>query len=517
MPANIAEFLSASVKGYPEQTAVVFEGQRIGFSVLNERVNRLADALKKEGVAKGDHIGVFSTTCPQQIEIVFAAAKIGAVFIPFNYRLKMEEAVGVVNHSEVNTLFFGDQYTDLITGMKPELNRVKRFICLERESLPGLFYYDQLIRSGSPHEHAIVTAGEDLALILYTSGTSGFPKGVMYSHGNLVTRVIARVKNLEFLATGAAMLLPVPTFHVAGIQLVLGCMARPFRLVLMRQYSTGLFLELVEKERVESCLLVPTMLKRIIDSPEIDRYDLSSLKLITYGTAPISPALLSKAMEKIKAFFVQGYGMTEGSITTLEATDHVLTGPPEEVEKKIRRLDSAGKSLPGVEVQIVDTSYRPLPAGQLGKVMARNPAMMSGYWKAPEATREAIRDGWLDTGDMGYLDEEGYLFIAGRDKDIIIRGGENISPKEIENVLDTHPKVAESAVIGVPDEEWGETVRAIVVLKEGEAATEEELIEYGRERLASYKKPESVVFVESLPRNPVGKVMKRTLKEQLGR
>ena len=516
MPANIAEFLFESAKGYPEQTALVFEGRRIDFRTLDERVHRLASALEREGVKRGDHVGVFSTTCPQQVELLFAAAGIGAVFVPFNYRFRAEEAAQVINDSEAASVFFEAQYQELIEGMRPVLTRVKRFICFE-EAVPGSLDYEELLQSGDHEELSISTTGEDLAMILYTSGTSGFPKGVMYTHGHLITRIEERRKNLGFLSPGAVILLVVPTYHTGGIQTILSCIRYPLVMVLMPQFRTRLFLETVEKERVESCLLVPAMIKRIVDHPDVDRYDLSSLKLITYGTAPIAPVVLKKAMSKIKAIFAQGYGMTEGSITMLGPMDHILDGPAEEVEKKIKRLDSAGKPMPDVELRIVDQDDRPLPQGQAGKVLAKGPAIMTGYWKAPEATQRVIRDGWLDTGDMGYLDEEGYLFLAGRDKDIIIRGGENISPKEVENVLDAHPKVAESAVIGLADLEWGETVRAVVVLKKGMQATEDELIEYCRQRLASYKKPTSVVFVEALPRNPVGKVMKRILREQFGR
>jgi len=516
MQVNIADFLIRSVEDYPKQTALVFEEQRIDFQALNERVNRLASALKQDGLKKGDHIGVFSTTCTQQIEILFAAAKIGAVFVPFNYRFKEEEAIGVINDSEVTSLFFEDQYGELIKGLEDKLPMVKRLICIEKE-MSGVTYYEDILQSGGKEESDINTTGEDLAIILYTSGTSGFPKGVMYTHGHLVTRIEERTKKLNFLSPGATILLVVPTYHTAGIQVILGSIRHPLCVVLIRQFRTRLFLEAVEKEGVESCLLVPAMIKRIIDHPDIDQYDLSSLKLITYGTAPISPDVLKRAMEKIKAFFVQAYGMTEGSIAMLGPDDHLLAGEDHEVEKKLKRLDSAGKPMQGVEIRIVDSDESPLPQGQVGKVLAKGPAVMTGYWKAPEATAKVLRDGWLDTGDMGYQDEDGYLFLVGRDKDIIIRGGENIAPKEIENVLDGHPKVAESAVIGCADEEWGETVRAIVAPKKGVEITEEELIEYCRERMASYKKPTSVIFVEFLPRNPVGKIMKRVLREQFGR
>ncbi len=513
---NIADFLSASVESHPEQTALVFEGRQVSFLSLNNSVNQLATALLEDGIKKGDLIGTFTTSCIEQVEILFATAKTGAIFVPFNYRLKTDETVGVINNSEVETLFFEGQYADLINEIRSRIPGVKRFICLGKKTAWATAYED-LIQSGSPMEPAIETGKDDLAMILYTSGTSGFPKGVMYSHGHLMTRTEERRKNLSFFTPGAVILLVVPTYHTGGIQTILSCIRYPLILALIRQFSTRLFFETVEKEKVESSLLVPAMIKRIIDHPDIDKYDLSSLKLITYGTSPISPSVLQKALGKLNTVFVQGYGMTEGSITMLGALDHILDGTPEENELKLKRLKSAGKPMTGVEIRIVDNSENPLPPGQTGQVLARGPALMTGYWKAPEATSRTIKDGWLYTGDMGYLDADGYLFLAGRAKDIIIRGGENISPREIENILDTHPKVSESAVIGVPDLEWGETVRAVVVLKNGAQATEVELIDFCHEKLASFKKPTSIVFTDSLPRNPVGKLMKRILREQQGK
>ncbi|MBW1888096.1 MAG: AMP-binding protein, partial [Deltaproteobacteria bacterium] len=460
--------------------------------------------------------GIFSTNCHQCVEVLFAVAKAGGVLVPFNYRLKEEEAKGLLDHSEVTTLFFCERYWDLIQSLRSNLSTVRRFICFERGT-KDLPYYEDLISDESIDEPSVEAGDLDTALILYTSGTTGFPKGVMLSHRHIVVRIRTRDMDIFKLSEGEKSLMVVPHYHTAGVQGILKYVNRPMTMVIMRQFETGAFLEAVNKERINVCTLVPTMIKRIIDSPDLNRYDLSSLRQIRYGTAPMSPELLGKAMALFpNASFTQGYGMTEGSATTLSVEDHQLEGPPDEYQKKLKRLRSVGQAIKDMRIKIVDEDDEELPLGEVGKILIKGPALLTGYWKDSEATREAIRDGWLNTGDLGFLDEDGYLFIAGREKDIIIRGGENIAPVEIEAVVESHPKVSEAAVIGVPDPEWGEVVRAVVVTKEGVEITEDEVIAFCDERLASYKRPASVVFTDSIPKNPIGKILKRVLREQFG-
>jgi acyl-CoA synthetase (AMP-forming)/AMP-acid ligase II len=292
-------------------------------------------------------------------------------------------------------------------------------------------------------------------------------------------------------------------------------------LAMMRQFDVDEWLETVQREKANRAMLVPTMLKRVIDHPDFDKYDLSSLKVITYGAAPMPFEVIKKAIEVLPGVnFINAFGQTEtaSTITTLGPQDHIIEGTEEEKEKKLRRLTSSiGRPMSDIEMKIIDEAGNELPLGELGEIVARGPRLMSGYWKDAEKTAKTMtKDGWLHTGDMGYRDEEGYFYLAGRGDDLIIRGGENISPEEVENALYAHPAVEEAAVIGIPDPEWGEDPRAIVVLKKGMAATAEELMEFCRQRLSSFKRPRSVVFVDELPRTSTGKVLKRVLREQYG-
>jgi acyl-CoA synthetase (AMP-forming)/AMP-acid ligase II len=292
-------------------------------------------------------------------------------------------------------------------------------------------------------------------------------------------------------------------------------------IVMMKQFEVKDWLESVEKERATRAMLVPTMLKFVIDDPDFGKFDLKSLQVITYGAAPMPFEVIRKAIREMPwVRFINAFGQTEtaSTITTLGPEDHVLKGSEAEIEKKLKRLASSiGKPLPDVEVKVVDDEGNPLPPLQVGEILAKGPRIMTGYWKDEERTAKAItNDGWLRTGDMGWLDEEGYVYLAGRGDDMIIRGGENISPEEVENALGSHTKIDDVAVIGVPDPKWGQEPRAIVVLRKGEQATGEEIMEYCRERLSSFKRPRSVVFVDSLPRNAMGKTLKKELREKYG-
>jgi acyl-CoA synthetase (AMP-forming)/AMP-acid ligase II len=316
-------------------------------------------------------------------------------------------------------------------------------------------------------------------------------------------------------------LLTVPLYHVAGIQGMLAAIYGGRTLVMMRQFEVREWLETVQRERATRAMLVPTMLKTVIDYPDFTKYDLSSLQVITYGAASMPFEVISKAIKVMPwVKFINAFGQTEtaSTITALGPEDHLIQGTEEERERKLKRLASSiGRPLPDVEVKILDEEGNELPAGQIGEIVAKGPRIMKGYWHDELKTKQAFTpDGWLITGDRGWMDEEGYIFLAGRADDMIIRGGENISPEEVEDVLHSHPKVEEAAVIGAADLEWGQQPRAIIVLKKGEVATAEEIIEYCRSKLASFKRPRSVVFVDSLPRNPMGKVLRKTLREQYG-
>jgi acyl-CoA synthetase (AMP-forming)/AMP-acid ligase II len=310
------------------------------------------------------------------------------------------------------------------------------------------------------------------------------------------------------------LLVNVPLYHIAGIQSMANTIARGDRLVILSQFEPGLFMETIEKEKVAATYVVPTMLRAILDHPDFVKRDLRSLKNVLYGAAPMPIDLLLRSLQVLPAKYFNYFGLTEatGIISALTPEDHRLEGPGDEIQKKVRHLSGVGQAIPEVDLRVVDDQDRDVEIGQAGEVIVRGKKVMKGYWKNSEATEGALRGGWLHTGDLVRIDEEGYLYLAGRKKDMIIRGGENIYPLEVEEVLHSHPKVLESAVIGVSDDYWGEIVKAVVVLKPGQYATQEEIIEFCRERIASYKKPSVVEFVKDLPKNAMGKVLKTVLR-----
>jgi acyl-CoA synthetase (AMP-forming)/AMP-acid ligase II len=362
---------------------------------------------------------------------------------------------------------------------------------------------------------------DEVTILMYTSGTTGKPKGVPLRHSGFISYILENVAPAD-PEIEERNLLTVPLYHVAGIQAMLAAVYGGRTLVLMRQFETEKWLQTVQQEKVTRAMLVPTMLKWVIEHPDFKKYDLSSLRVITYGAASMPSEVIKKAIAQLpEVQFINAFGQTEtaSTISVLGPDDHIIEGSEEEKQKKLYRLScSIGRPLPDVEVKIVDNEGNILPPCQVGEIIARGRRVMTEYWQDAEKTQKAMTpDGWLRTGDQGWMDEEGYLYLAGRCDDMIIRGGENISPEEVEDILCCCPKIDEAACIGVPDPDWGEEPKAIVVLKPGETATEEEIIEYCQEKLAGFKRPRSVVFVDGLPRNPMGKVLKTELKQKYGK
>jgi acyl-CoA synthetase (AMP-forming)/AMP-acid ligase II len=516
---NTTEFLAITSAICPDRAAISFEGKKYTFAELSERVNRLANALLGLGIEKGNVVAILEVNCNQYMEVYYAGAKTGAIFVPLNFRAKKDELVHMLNNSEANVLFVGERYVDQVNSMRPELPLIKHYISIESKQ-DEMLYYEELLASASAEEVFSDIADDDTTILMYTAGTTGLPKGVPLPHNSFSVYMLQNVNPAD-PDTDETNLLTVPLYHVAGIQAMLAATYGGRTLAMMRQFDVDEWLETVQREKANRAMLVPTMLKRVIDHPDFDKYDLSSLKVITYGAAPMPFEVIKKAIEVLPGVnFINAFGQTEtaSTITTLGPQDHIIEGTEEEKEKKLRRLTSSiGRPMSDIEMKIIDEAGNELPLGELGEIVARGPRLMSGYWKDAEKTAKTMtKDGWLHTGDMGYRDEEGYFYLAGRGDDLIIRGGENISPVEVENALYAHPAVEEAAVIGIPDPEWGEDPRAIVVLKKGMAATAEELMEFCRQRLSSFKRPRSVVFVDELPRTSTGKVLKRVLREQYG-
>ena len=512
---HTTEFLAISAAIVPDRTAIIFEGKRFSYNDLQNRTNRLANALADMEVKKGDRIATIQVNCNEHIEAYFASAKLDAIYVPLNYRAKTDELIYMINDAQPTVLFVGKRYLETVRSIEKQTTSVGHLIALGEPAL-GWSFYDDLVDAAPDDELFPSGDDDDVTLLMFTAGTTGVPKGVMLTHESLSSYILNNVSPAD-PDEEERNILTVPLYHIAGIQAVLSGIYGGRSLIVQHQFDAKEWMELVERERVNRAMMVPTMLKMIMDHPDFRRHDLSSLKVITYGAAPMPVPVIKQAIQELPGTqFINAFGQTEtaSTITVLPPEDHVLEGLPEEIEKKLHRLSSIGKPLDDVEVRIVDEGGDDVKKGDVGEIVARGPRLMKGYWNQESATAGTIRGGWLYTGDLGYMDQDGYIYLAGRAKDFIKRGGEMISPEEVEQVLHSHPSVEEAAIIGVPDLDWGERVRAIVVLKSGMSATEEELMEYCHQQLASFKKPESVVFVDELPRNPIGKVLKLDLREQ---
>ena len=516
---NTTEFLYIATAICPDRPFLVFEGRQWSFVQFNERVNRLANAFKELGVQKGDRIGMLQVNCPQYVEAYFAAAKLGAIFVPLNFRARPEELTGMIGNAEAAVLLTGARYFDMVKEMLPQLPSVKNCICVDepKDEIP---YYEDLIESAGSDEAAADVGDDDVTILMYTAGTTGRPKGVPLTHSGFVSYILGNVEPAS-PESEEKNLLTVPLYHVAGMQAVLAGIYGGRTLVIMRQFEVQEWLKTAQEEKVTRAMLVPTMLKWVIEDPDFQKYDLSSLGVITYGAAPMPLTVIQKAIEAMPwVRFINAFGQTEtaSTITTLGPEDHIIEGTGAEKEKKLKRLAaSIGRPLPDVEVKIVDEKGTALQAGEVGEIYAKGPRIMKGYWgDADKSARVITTDGWLRTGDKGWMDEDGYIYLAGRGDDMIIRGGENISPEEVEDVLHSHPKIDEAAVIGIPHPDWGQEPCAIVVLKKGAQADADEVMAHCKSRLAGFKRPGSVVFIDSLPRNPMGKVLKKKLREKYG-
>jgi acyl-CoA synthetase (AMP-forming)/AMP-acid ligase II len=516
---NTTDFLSIAAAICPDRNAMIFEGKRYTYTMLADRVNRMSNVLQKLGVEKGDRVAMFQVNCPECLEIYFATAKLGVIYVPLNFRAKSDELQYMLEHSEAKVLFLGNRYVDMVKSISPNLSKLKHFITLDAKADDMPFYGD-LISSASSDEIFVDIPDDDVTILMYTSGTTGRPKGVPLRHNGFISYVLENVEpaNPEIEETN---ILTVPLYHVAGIQAMMAAIYGGRTLALMRQFETKEWMETVQNGKANRAMLVPTMLKYIVDAQDFDKYDLSSMKVITYGAAPMPFEVISKAMKLLpRVKFINAFGQTEtaSTITSLGPDDHVIEGTEEEKEKKLKRLTSSiGKPLHDVQVKILGENGEELPVSEIGDIVAKGPRVMTGYWNDEQKTEQAFtREGWLITGDRGWKDEDGYIYLAGRGDDLIIRGGENISPDELANVIDSYPKVEESAVIAVPDDEWGQVPRAIVVLKQGEKATTDELKQHCRSKLASFKCPTSYVFVDKLPRNPMGKILMKDLRAKYG-
>lgn len=517
----IPEFLDLSALLVPDRTAIAFEGQRYSFAELKSRVNRLADALNQLGLQKGDRAAIIEVNCNQYVEACFATLKAGGIFAPLNFRVRQEELTYLVNKSEPKVLFLGARYADMVSKARPELTSVEHFIIIGSEH-EGMKNYDNVLATGSPDDKVFADIeDDDVAILMFTAGTTGFPKGVPQDNMGYSSYVLTNVNPPDPEAPPETNVLVMPLYHVAGMQALMAGIYGGRTIAMMRQFEEKDWFETVQREKATRIMVVPTMLKRIVEFPDFDKYDLSSVRVVTYGAAACPYEVLRKTIEKFPGrALINAFGGTETSstIAALRAEDQIITGNESEAvrEKKLKRLSSSiGLPTDDVEIQVRGPDGKELPANETGEIIVRGARIMRGYWKDEERTKKAFtEDGWYRTGDMGHKDDEGYIYLSGRGDDVIVRGGENIGPDEVESVLYSHPKVDEAAVIGVKDIEWGQQVRAVVRLKSGETATEQEIIDFCRPRLAGFKRPTSVVFVtEELPKTSTGKILRRVIRE----
>jgi fatty-acyl-CoA synthase len=506
---SLADLARVQATRQPDAIAFHFEGRETTFAAFHAQSSQIAQALLAQGVKAGERVAYLGKNSDRYFEALVGAAKIGAVMTPVNWRLAGPEIVYILNDCAARVVFVGEEFTDAMQAIRPELAHAALFVLMEGAA-PGFAAYDAF-RDAQPaidpgHQPAL----EDVCLQLYTSGTTGRPKGAMIpTRGIVALREANLAAPVEWNRWSAedVSLVAMPCFHIGGTGWGVTGLYYGAKGVVMREFDPTRVLEFFETFGVTKLFMVPATMQIVLRQPRAREVDYSRLKYILYGASPIPLDLLREAIEVFGCGFVQMYGMTEtsGTIVALPPKDHVPEGSP--------RMRSAGKALPGVEIAILDADGDILPPGAVGEIATRSAANMTGYWNLAEATAQTLSaDNWLRTGDAGYMDEDGYVFIHDRVKDMIISGGENIYPAEVESALYGHPAVADVAVIGVPDEKWGEAVKAMVVLKPGAIATPAELIAFARSRIAAYKCPKSVDFIAALPRNPSGKILRRELR-----
>jgi long-chain acyl-CoA synthetase len=503
---SVADIVRRFAAETPEATAIKLGNRRVSWRELDVRSTRAAAGLAAAGIASQQRVAFLAKNCLEFFEVSFGAAKLNAVVVAINWRLTPAEVAYTIDDAGARLLIVGPDFIDTAESIRTSLAGVTHIVAIGGH--PRWPSYEDWLGGPGATDPLVPVRDEDICSQLYTSGTTGLPKGVLTTNANLFA-LLGRVQAAWRFDRTSINLVCMPLFHIAGCEWALAGMEVGATSVLVRDFDPAAILDLMEAEAITNALFVPAMLGFMTRVPGAAERRFPALRSIVYGASPVTDETLLASMRVFKCEFVQVYGMTEttGAITELPAADHDPSGP------KAHLLRSAGRPFPWVELRIVDAEGRDCPQGEVGELWTRSPQNMAGYWNKPEETRRTITaDGWLRTGDAGYMDGEGYVFLTDRVKDMIVSGGENIYPAEIENVLAGHPAVAEVAVIGVPDEKWGETVKAVVVLKSAQQAAAADIIAYGKEHLAGYKCPTSVDFIPALPRNPSGKVLKKDLR-----
>jgi len=497
----------------PEREAFVCGTERVTFQTFNSRVNNLVYGLTKLGLRKGDVVGILSWNCLEYADVYGAAMKGGFIASPFNPRMHPDELEYLINYSEAKALFVGPEWVKNINILRPRIPGVKNFISFETH-VPDMVAHHEMLGANRSEEPNIQVKKDDPFLIFYTSGTTGVPRGALYTHDRKMDNT--RIKALELgAAPDDKHLLILPMFHIGGDSHVWPFFYVGACNVIMEQksFDPDATLQIIQDEKLTDVQIVPTQLVAMLARSNFDAYDLGSLKRIWYAASPMPMELLRKGLEALGPVFAQGYGQTESGpqVAFLPRKAHEVLNRPVEEQKILR---SCGQPSIGVHMRIVDENNNDVEPAVIGEIVVQSNSIMVEYWKKPEDTSEVIIDGWLHTGDMGYYDERGYVYIVDRKKDMIVTGGENIYPREVEEVLYGHPAIAEAAVVGISDPVWVERVHAEIILKEGAVSTRNDVIAFCKEHMASYKAPKSVAFVKSLPKNPQGKILKKEIRSK---
>ena len=505
----MTQCLQRTLQQNPDQLATVFGDRRRTYRQFGDRVARLAGTLQNLGMAAGDRVGMLALNSDRYLEYIMGVWWGGGVLNPVNIRWSVPEIVYSLDDCSTGILIVDEHFAPLAEQIRRSARHAPRFIYAGEGEVPvGMLGFEQLIGQIAPVEDA-GRGGEDLACIMYTGGTTGFPKGVMQSHLNLWSACMPRMVDMPPIRDGR-LLHVAPLFHVAGMARALIQFMAGESHVLLSSFDAAQVLQVIERERITETLLVPTMILALLAHPDFDRHDLSSLKRLTYGASPSAGEMVEQVLARLPDLELShSYGLTEAC--PVVSSNLPCNHTPQARKSGLSR--SVGRGGLGVNVKIVDPQGQEVARGMVGEIIVRGPNIMQGYWNKPEETAKALRDGWLFTGDGAYMDEQGYLFIVDRLKDMIVSGGENVYSAEVENVLARHPAVALCAVLGVPHEQWGEAVHAVVVRKPGAKVDAEQLRRYCREFIAPYKCPKTVEFRDELPLSAAGKVLKRELRK----
>ncbi|MBU6373006.1 MAG: long-chain-fatty-acid--CoA ligase [Alphaproteobacteria bacterium] len=503
---TLADILRAQADARPTDPAFVKDGAVTSFAEFDARASRIAQRLLAAGLTPGERVAILSKNTDAFYEIMFGAAKARATLAPVNFRLAAPEIAYILKDSGARILFVGADFHDLAEKALADLAEKPALIALDgpRE---GYTLYRPWRDDLATRDPMLKAEADDDVLQLYTSGTTGLPKGVQLTNANYHAFLsLARAVEGFNYQPGERVLNAMPQFHVAGANIGVIATSTGSTTIILKDLAPAAALGLIEQHKIAHAFFVPAVILMLLQAPEMATANLTSLKTIAYGASPIAEELLLKAQERFGCRFLQLYGMTEtvGAATFL---------PPEAHDPARGKLRSCGLAWPGIDVEIVDADGKPLPPGQVGEIVIRAPVVMKGYWNKPDATADTIRNGWLHTGDAAYKDEEGFFFIYDRVKDMIVTGGENVYPAEVENAIFGHPAVADVAVIGVPDDKWGEAVKAVVVAKPGATIDPAAIIAHAKERIAGYKVPKSIDVVDAIPRNPSGKILRRELRK----